>query len=111
MRPQTDEESAMNSHAHNLHDGVQAGGLALGYAFHRGVLAHQAARREQRSQASATASVDRLGQVLLASRAREAALAAEVASLRAALATEQGRTRQAVARACAAEGALVRLTS
>lgn len=101
----------MTDHAHNLHSGLQAGGLAFGYAFHRGAQAHNAARREQRAQASATASIDRLGQALLASRAREAALAAEVTALRAALAAEQGRTRQAVTRACAAEGALVRLTS
>lgn len=66
--------------AHDIH--AAEGGLRdLLFAAH---LQGQAARRERQAQAedNAVASVDRLGQALLASRRREAALTREIAALR-----------------------------
>lgn len=82
------------STAHNLHDGIQTGGLVLGLAFHSGVQAHRAQRRQAVAQAAsdqnAVDAVARLGQALRQSRTREAAMAAELAAVRAALAAAQG---------------------
>ena len=82
------------SRAHDIHDGIQMGGLALGAAFHSGVQAHRNQRRVAIAQAAsdqgAVDAVARLGQALRASRGREAALAAELAAVRVELAAAQG---------------------
>lgn len=65
---------------HDIH--AAEGGLrSLLWAAH---IQAQAARRERQAQAqdNAVASVDRLGQALLAARRREAALTREIAALR-----------------------------
>ena len=81
------------SRAHDIHDGIQLGGLVLGAAFHSGVKAHRAQRRVAIAQAAsdqnAVDAVGRLGQALRQSRARETAMAAELAAVRAELGKAQ----------------------
>lgn len=67
--------------------------MMLGLAFHSGVQAHRNQRRvavaQARSDQAAVDAVERLGQALRQSRAREAAMAAELAAVRAELAQAQ----------------------
>ncbi|CAO4141393.1 hypothetical protein PKCBPO_00869 [Methylorubrum thiocyanatum] len=77
--------------AHDIH--AAEGGLRdlLWQAHLNGQAAHWA--RQVQAADNALDSVDRLGQALLASRGREAALQREVAALRAQLQAERARPR------------------
>ena len=82
-----------NQTAHQLHDGFTSGGLALGAALVAGQRTRTDARRvavaQAASDANAVSAVRRLAGELQASRARETALQAELAAMRADLVRAQ----------------------
>lgn len=77
--------------AHDIH-AAEAGIHAVLFAASEAGRA-KAQQLRQASEDNAVSAVDRLGQALLAARRREAALRAEVAQLRTALASERARPR------------------
>ncbi|MDE4912240.1 hypothetical protein PQI07_16285 [Methylobacterium sp. 092160098-2] len=88
----------MSRHVDNLHDGVSAGlGGAL-LAIDAGLRAAREQAAWDRAEARSEDAVHRLGQALLASRAREAELARQLAAARAEVAGLRIRAHKAEAR-------------
>ncbi|UIN36921.1 hypothetical protein [Methylobacterium oryzae] len=88
----------MRDHGQILHDGISAGlGGAL-LAMDAGIRAAREQAAWDRAEARSEAAVHRLGQALLASRAREAELARQLAAARAEIAGLRIRATKAEAR-------------
>ena len=88
----------MSRHVDNFHDGVSAGlGGAL-LAIDAGLRAAREQAAGDRAEARSEAAVHRLGQALLAARAREAELARQLAAARAEVAGLRIRAHKAEAR-------------
>ncbi len=88
----------MRDHGQILHDGISAGlGGAL-LAMAAGISAAREQAAWDHAEARSEAAVHRLGQALLASRAREAELARQLAAARAEIAGLRIRAHKAEAR-------------
>ncbi|MBP1182958.1 hypothetical protein [Methylobacterium sp. PvR107] len=88
----------MRDHGQILHDGISAGlGGAL-LAIDAGIRAAREQAAWDRAEARSEAAVHRLGQALLASRAREADLQRQLAAVRAEIAGLRIRAAKAEAR-------------
>ena len=88
----------MRDHGQILHDGISAGlGGAL-LAMDAGIRAHREQAAWDRAEARSEQAVHRLGQALIASRAREAELARQLAAARAEVAGLRIRAAKAEAR-------------
>lgn len=88
----------MRDHRQILHDGIGAGLGAALLAVDAGVRAAREQAAWDRAEARSEAAVHRLGQALLASKAREAELARQLAAARAEVAGLRIRALKAEAR-------------